>query len=192
MIVLFKIVLKWQADLLWCSEGKTQHGCFWGLPGLSSSASRVLIGIWSWNSHLLGRTHLCMFIVQVSQETELWDMIVLLGRWSSKSQSLVNWGRLVSALSLFRSPGRQSFHFNMIVYAKRQSWKTVTVWKTWLCMFILLKVSRSILEEMVVKWQDTQPLHLRSQHSHCRLILWSWNVCLCVQLDKVSLLQGIH
>ena len=118
MIVLFKIVLKWQADLLWCSEGKTRHGCFWGLPGLSSSASRVLIGIWSWNSHLLGRTHLCMFIVQVSQETELWDMIVLLGRWSSKSQSLVNWGRLVSALSLFRSPGRQSFHFNMIVYAK--------------------------------------------------------------------------
>ena len=35
-------------------------------------------------------------------------------------------------------------------------------------------------QEMVLKWQDTQLWHLEETvHSHCWLISWCWNVCLC-------------
>ena len=57
-----------------------------------------------------GRPWLCTFIALVSWETELQvNTIVLVVRWSWKTVCQWNWWSIISAQSLFRSLGRQSF-----------------------------------------------------------------------------------
>ena len=118
----------------------------------------VLLKKYSWKGFslvTLGKTQLCMFIVQVSQETELWvAKILLLERWSCKGHSSVPLGRLCSAHSLFRSfrrssscwhssftlkmvlkwsfigeIGEETHHFAVLVY-----WETEIFWVGWVIL----------------------------------------------------------
>ena len=104
------------------SLGKTLHIYCSGVLGDRAQVNEVLPRRSSWKGHLsmtVGKK-LCMFIAQVSQETELQvDMIVLLWEMILKRPLINDTGKECSAHSLFKSFGRQSFKPIWTFYLKR-------------------------------------------------------------------------
>ena len=177
--------------------GKTAlHNCCSGQPGDRASTQ------WHWGS-------LCMFTVQVSWWTNLWvNMILLLRRLSWKVCSLLTVGKTlfctfiiqviqetelqvsdigeVSACSLFRSPGRQSFESIWWFYSKHVLEKAICWWH--------LEISAmhdhsSGLWGSRAHWAGVVVLKGLIIHSfHFRRVWWLWNDC----FTTISTLRGLR
>ena len=157
----------------------------------------LLLG-WSWKatSVTLGKPLYDFF--QVFWETELQvDMIALFRRWSWQGHLVVTLGKII------------------FTYIVQVVWET----KVWVDMIVFLKdglemvghlvvrLGKAYMVAVVVPWDRGLQVGrvllgngleivgcsviavVYTLCSHCWLISWSWNICLCVQLDKVPLLQ---
>ena len=86
-------------SIYWC-----HWGSLWTIIQISGDRALSWYERWSWKGHssLTGeKICICMFIVQVSWETEFWVNTRVVSYWW-------HWGRLSSAYSLFRSHGDSS------------------------------------------------------------------------------------
>ena len=108
-----------------------------------------------------------MFIVQLSQETELWvNMIILLGRWSSKGWLSGTLGRLhIYCTGLLR--GRTLSWYSSL--AQKMVWRRLHVhwtvsWETGLCVAMIV-----LLE--TCSWKFLNQWHCGSLYVHCSDLL---------------------
>ena len=128
-------------------------------------------------------------------------IIVLLRRWSWKGNLLVTWGKNLLC----------TFFFQVFweMYTKLLSWVELYLENVlamtchmlvtlggeteWLLLWSLgrtLHNVRAVLQQMVLKRQDNQPLHWRRCCKSLLIQIVCLECCLYVQLDKVPQLQG--
>ena len=124
----------------------------------------VLLRRWPWNDHSLVtlESRICKFIVQVSWKSDLFQLLELF-----LGDVLEMTGH--SALTLWRDT------------------KWLLLLSPWTELFKLVALYLGDGFQMA----GHSPISLEETlHSQCWFISWSWNICLCVQLDKELLLKG--